>query len=179
MSVMRSMAIAIGAVFIDVTDCPANKCILRDLAAPRPEPPYVTFGWNTLGQATGQTERQVLDVGANTVVRHVGPRTATLSIQGYGEITSDWMEQFKLHLGDVQTTRILAEGALCSVYDSGTIQDITALLDTSRERRYSLDLEVAYNAIQDRVVTPVLILESELTLDDEISPPLVTTITID
>jgi hypothetical protein len=179
MSVMRNMAVAIGQVFITTTDCPANKIVLRDVAGPRPEPPYVTLGWNTLGQSTGEVERQVFEVGANTVVRHTGPRTATLSIQGYGEVTSDWMEEFKLQLGDVQVTRILATTAGCSVYDSGSVQDITALLDTSRERRYSLDLTVAYDVIKDRTVTPALILESELTLDDEISPPLVTTITID
>lgn len=182
MSVMSTMLEAIASRFATVTGATAGgQVILRDLTdTPRPKPPYVTLGWLTLGDPQGETERIVTQNSEGAwVVQKRTPMLASLSIQGYGEITSDWLLCFQNELGDVQNVRLIGEGAQCSVYNSGNVRDVTVLLNSSRERRYSLDLDVGYNLITEREVLEVADVQVDMVYDSPVAGDLEDTFFVD
>lgn len=179
MSLMKAALIAIGQRFIEITGCPSNAVIARDPNAPRPTPPYVVMGWTALGVYQGEAERIVMEVDGVTVERVKTPRGGTLSIQGYGEVTSDWIEDFKLSLDDTEESRLTESAAGVSIYSSGGMRDITQLVQSALERRYTLDLDVTYYTYKDKEVAPVLDVEFELTFQDPDQPDLTDTINID
>lgn len=101
----------------------------------------------------------------------------TLSLQGYGEETAEWLAAIRRHLDDQAATQVLAINGY-DLGELGGIVNLTAVLNTGMQHRYGLDLEVTYRA--ESADLPVDALESLQVTTElagcEQTPPLETTI---
>lgn len=79
----------------------------------------------------------------------------TLSLQGYGVATAEWLAAIRRHLDDDVATAPLAAAGFDLGQLSGII-NLSAVLDTSIEARYSLDLSVDYIAESDDLTADVV-----------------------
>lgn len=77
-------------------------------------------------------------------VRNIGAiRTATVSVQGFGRQTAAWLERAVLKLRSSAVLAQMEEAGL-SVDPMGGVQDLSALLDTAFEGRFSREFFVGY-----------------------------------
>jgi len=151
--------------------------------SPRPDLPYLTISITSLGPADGHDEARVTLDGSD-VPQHTayGRRTASVSIQGYGEDTAEWLEELRLSCAladDVADTLEAAGYPRLGFYTEGTVQQIDQLLDTSTEDRYSLDVSCHYTVSSAaRTQVELATIEATVTQTSDAYPDLETTITV-
>ena len=124
--------------------------IFADQDGPQPIPkPYATIRLDTQAAVGGEEQGAVNGGGIVTVKGH-RRRTAMLEIIGPNALSH--METIRDSLGKVTVLGTLYGTCGVSVIDSGTIQNLTQLLETKHEERASLDLILAYaTEIEDEV----------------------------
>jgi hypothetical protein len=105
------------------------------------------------------------------VVGTGGIRSASLSVQGFGEEAAAWLERATLRLR-TPAVRTLLDAAGLSVVASGGMTDLATFLDTSIEARVLREYVIAYAVRTDPVtVTPAETAAVALTLDRELGAP--------
>lgn len=163
----------------DDTDLLHAQVIVADQKAPRPPIPYLMVRLLTPGQKVGHDERVygVTGGGAPTM-ELAGLRRATVSVQGYGEATADWLEEAVIGLGR-DSVMTLNRTSGISVEDLGDTANISLLVDTGIEPRFARDFAVLY-AVRGGKETLVELLETQVGMtytDRDGDPdPLITTI---
>lgn len=125
----------------------ADEAIFADQPFPRPDLPYLTINVIAPGATQGFDEEvDGLTAGVPTK-RGRGHRTATISIQGYGEATAEWLEELRLSCATAETVADTLEAAgwpRLGFFTLAGIERLTELLDSSHEPRYGLDVTVHY-----------------------------------
>ena len=125
-------------------------------------------------------------VGALTItieqpaVFALGGRRGTASIQGYGDGTSDWLEAAVLGL-QRPSVRDIIDAAGITIVPIGDVLDLSTLLDTSIEPRFSLDVALGFTL---RGPTEAQISTKTVVVTESFAPykgavPTLDTITID
>ncbi len=134
-----------------LTDVQVKK---QDVKGPRPALPYLAVKVLVADIEVGEDEDRYTDGGAGLVNQHtVGHRRGTVSIQGYGKETAEWLARAHRMLRDPLIMRTVlkdeatGEGISLVALGSGLV-DLSAFLDTEIEPRYLREYDVAY-AVSD------------------------------
>lgn len=106
----------------------------------RPDPPFMTIRLITWDVPTGATGYVKPAVGGQTVTNW---RSATLSVQGFGEVTRIWLEAMAVLLDD-EGIMIALEGAKLAAHELGGVTDVAALVDTASEPRFVREFRLDY-----------------------------------
>lgn len=165
MSVLSDILDNLHTLLVEYSGAPADKLIIRDQAAPRPTPPYITYGWNSPATTTGVDAQGMYVEGGESVTRITGTREGTMDFEGYGEQTSDWLESLRLAMADRQFIRRVAAAANVNLYPDSDVQDVTRLLQSSLERRYIMTIGVGYAVRLDRPVVDALTMNINLNIE--------------
>lgn len=151
------------------------QVIVADAKMQRPPLPYITVKVLTADAEVGHDEDiRALDGGGLPTIKVRGERRATVSVQAFGSTAEGWLSSalLKRRLPSVQET-LLSVGL--TIEPLGPIRDISRLVDTSIEARFSLDLEVTYRLESDAVSeTEALSVVGTYTFDGEPSDLTVT-----
>lgn len=165
MTIRDDLLTAARDLVIALSSATDDKVINADIKGPRPELPYVTVRVTTPGGSIGQAERlDGLDVATSTIptTSMELSREASISYQGFGRGSLDWFDDLESRLDD-PTSLAQQETSGISALLISAATDISLLLDTEIETRYSMDLQFRYK----RRTTPVEQLEL-LTVDIDI-----------
>lgn len=122
----------------------------------RPPLPYIAVFINSIDIPEGQDqELRYIDEDDNPAVQIRGSRRATVNIQAFGADAEEWLTALCLSLQSPVTRAILDELDL-SIVRLGSIIDLSSLLDTSIQKRFSQDFEVYYyvNSESESLVAP-------------------------
>jgi hypothetical protein len=128
-------AIAADTALTDYQVIPADE------DGTRPDLPYLTV---RVGAVVGVGSGDVMDkwtAGTSLTRTHEGFRRASVSIQGYGAGSEEWLESIRLRLGEYAVSGLETTWKV-SFCDVGETLDLSAMLDTAIEPRFSLDLFV-------------------------------------
>jgi hypothetical protein len=120
------------------------QVILND-GGDKPPKPYLTVHVLMLDRLVNMDDEQQrsLDGSDDPQVRTKGQREATVSIQGFGQETADWMADARLDL-DLPAADAIFEAANLSVMTLGGESRDNPPVDTIIEDRYLMEFEVAY-----------------------------------
>ncbi len=155
----------------DATDLTDAQVIVVDEDAPRPPPPYLTVRVITPGTVVGHDER-LHGVSGGVPIREVaGVRRATVSVQGFGAATADWLEEAVIGLQRVSVLAITRAAGI-SVELLGDTSDLSTLLDSGIEPRFARDFAVLYGVRGgEEALTEMLTAEIAMTFEGEPSDP--------
>ena len=133
----------------------------------------------TITASTAHGDLAIITADAVPVVTFLGQRRASVSVQGFGSETSEWLERaaMRLQIPSVQTA---LDAAGLSVLTRGGITDVARLLDTEIEPRFLREFEVFYALRTDPAsVTPLEQVVTTVTLEDVEDDPDPYTVTIE
>lgn len=120
------------------------QVIPADDRGPRPPLPYLTVKVLVADLQVGEDEtRYGLDDDDDPTVTVHGTRRGTLSIQGFGAASEEWLVTARLALRLPATQAVLNAAGL-TIVPMGAPRDISALLDTGIASRVVWDLEILY-----------------------------------
>lgn len=138
-----------GAVAPGASPLSDPTVIWADQPGPRPERPLLTLKLTSAGSHYGEDEG--LD-GCNDddepIRTIVGDRTASLSVQGYGEGAVDWLDTLGISWRRESIKALLLAQGL-TILDAGPVTDLTAALDGSPEPRHLREFQVGYREVDD------------------------------
>lgn len=151
------------------------QIIPADDKGPRPPLPYLTVKVTTADIAVGFDE-QVRELNPATdvpTVRGRGHRSGTVSVQGYGSITSGWLEVATLRLQRDTIQRLLCDAGITVIPPGGGVSDLSALVDTEIEPRYLREFEIGYSVIDTDAedLIEAARVEYDVTLEDQENDP--------
>ena len=146
--------------------------------APKPAKPYLTLLLLTLDIPNGTDWKVSALAGGLPTQRTAGNRSSTLSIQAYGEGAEDWLTTAHMMLDRVGVGDALTTAGL-SLDRLGAITDLSAVLDTGYEARYSAEYTLRYGVISaTETLTPVESVVTTSTYTSDTSGDLTITDTI-
>lgn len=137
--------------FIAVTDATDAQVIDAGAKGPRPAMPYVTTRVTSPGDPLlhGPAERiDGLTAGAIPQATMQERREATISLQGYGADTADWLSQAQIRLDSPDSLLLQRDSSIALLLQT-PMTDISALLDLEEERRFSLELRLRHQYADD------------------------------
>lgn len=154
------------------------QVIVEPYNGPRPTPPYLSIQAIGPLRRTSLTGKRTVTVDGNgdATAAYSASRVSAFRIQGFGEGALDWLETARLVLDDPDV-QVHVEGLGMAIYDDGDVLDLTYLLDSNYEHRYSLDVTVSCRIEVDGVVvTEATTTSTATTLEDDVGPDLVFTV---
>jgi len=122
----------------------------------RPPLPYMAVFINSIDIQEGQDqELRYIDEDDNPAVQIRGSRRATVNIQAFGADAEEWLTALCLSLQS-PVTRAISDELDLSMVRLGSTMDLSSLLDTSIQKRFSQDFEVYYylNSEGEALVAP-------------------------
>ncbi len=150
----------------------------------RPDLPYLTIKLILMDEAVG-TDEDVEEIAGGSgapTIRTFGTRRGTLSIQGFGDDSSGWLEVATLRLRREAVKAVLNAAGL-TVITRGGVTDISSLVDTQIESRFLREFEISYAVVDTdpEELVEAIVVEVDMTFDKFEGDPeaLVTTITVD
>lgn len=118
--------------------------------AVRPAFDYLTVKVTVPGVRIGHDSKSNgLSEGSPTVAV-TGERRGEVSIQGFGADSYDWLVAADLALSIESVAAAIQDDGV-TIVSTGSVNDISALLDTSYEKRYLFEVEVRYRITGDAV----------------------------
>lgn len=121
-----------------------GKVIPANDTGPRPTLPYLTVHVTTPGVVVGVDEEvDAVDAAGEPARRSVGQRTATVSVNAYGDGTEAWLECFVLSLTRTHVRAVWDSNGL-AVDPFGAPRDLSTWLDTAFEARWLQEFRVQY-----------------------------------
>lgn len=118
----------------------------------KPALPFLTVLLSALGQTEGLTAVVDGNADGDRVLRY---EYGTVSIQGYGLPTRRWLSALLVSLDLDELTAPLAAAGI-DLSELGGVSDLSGLLDTSNQPRFSLDLRIRYRQASGRIAAPAL-----------------------
>jgi len=110
---------------------------------PRPEIPYLMINAGPQAVPYGHADK-LYDTDSGIPRETIEQAYATtLSVNGYGEATSDWLADMHLSLAQTSTQQLLADEKIGVTQESET-RDLSALTDTEIEFRFQRDFEARF-----------------------------------
>lgn len=163
MTTLRETLVAAGrALLVAVVPASSGHVINAGSKGPRPAKPYVTVRCTSPGGLLGPAERvDGLDGGGVPITRMRQRREASVSFQAYGIDAADWLDAMQLNIDSEASLAAQALSSIAAVLQT-PVTDISTLLDTAEEGRYSLELRFRYIE-QGDAQTGVELLHTELT----------------
>jgi len=159
----------------------AAQVIFASPAKARPPLPYITIDVISPGPRDGHDDTIVSLTAGVPYHKARGRRTATISLQGYGEATAEWLEELRLSsaLGDDVADTLEAAGYPRFGFMPGAMQDVGKLLDSSSEARHSFDVTVHYEVTSaPRVQVELETIEADVTYSSDAYDDLTTDISV-
>lgn len=153
MTLRAELQQAARQLVIQVGGAPDDKAILSGDKGPKPAKPYVTVRVTSLGPPRGPAERVhgvTLDGDdpgdwslalPNSKMRE--RREPTISLQGYGTGSAVWLDTLQINLDSVASLAVQAEHHVSALLQA-PVTDLSALLDTAEEQRFSLELRLRH-----------------------------------
>lgn len=145
-----------------------NELVLKEVRGDfkgRPSPPYFTVLVTLADSPVGVDESGHFDDGAGGVEwRARGGRLASVSVQGFGALTRDAIDDIAIRLTrpDVQS---LLDAAGLTVINRGNVLDVSTFIDTEIEPRFLREFELSYDIRDSGPGAPELeTVETDLTL---------------
>jgi len=130
-----------------------DQVIPADDKGPRPSIPYLTVKLIAHGLPRGVDEEiRGVDGGGAPTVKIIGQRVSTLSVQGFGGASAEWLELAALRLRRPDVIA-LCDTLAITVEAEGGIDDVSAMIDTEIEPRYACTFEVSYAHADDAAAT--------------------------
>lgn len=157
-----------------------DQVIVANDGGPRPELPYLTVLVLVADIQVGEDEVIRGLSGATPTVKVRGTRRATVSVQAFGAAAEEWLvlARLGLRLPTVQAD-LLSSGL--SIEPQGAPRDISRVLDTGIESRFTWDLDVLYGVESDTETETAAGTVAMTTIFEDVSPdpdPLTVTTTI-
>lgn len=140
-----------------------EQIIFGNESTVRPPLPYMAIFINSIDIQEGQDqELRYIDEDDNPAVQIRGSRRATVNIQAFGEDSEEWLTELCLSLQSPVTRKVLDTLDLSMARFGPTI-DLSGILDTSIQKRFSQDFEVYYylNSAGESLVAPDNIIFNE------------------
>jgi hypothetical protein len=131
-------ALATGTTLTD------SQVIPSDDDGTRPQLPYLTCKVLSVASQGTTEKRDKWSTGTSLSRHHNGGFVASVSIQGYGAGSDEWLERIRLHLDDYAAEVIETASGVSFMYATD-VQDLSAMLDTSIEPRFTMDLFVSFS----------------------------------
>lgn len=133
----------------ELTARPDDSVVFADAAADRPPLPYLTVKVIADGVEVEGPFLEVVDDGlGGEVERSSTLQRATISVQGYGRDTFVWLQMARARMSSELFADLADPIELVAM---SPVLDVSDLIDTQIERRFSCDLTVAYCATFDAV----------------------------
>ncbi len=158
LSAARTLAISVGGA----TDA---KVIHAGAKGPRPPKPYLTVRLLTPGGgAHGPAERIDSLAAGVPQARMRERREATVSFQGYGTDSGAWLDAIQAGLDSPASLTAQATAGVAAILLT-PVKDISALLDTEEEDRFSMELTLRYrydSATAAQVAATTAVLDADL-----------------
>lgn len=146
---------------------------------PRPKKPYYTMKFMSPGvkQGSDSVNRQE----TSSVVNIGGQRKLTCSFQCYGrshEEAYNFMVLWQAHL-ETETTQANLRLAGIALWLNGSVEDLSALLNTGYEGRAGMDVQfgIASNLSEDQGEIDTVIIQGTVTSDQNIPTTVSVTVT--
>ena len=114
----------------------------------RPPLPYIAVTLLVWDMPVGFDEFSRSESGANPTVAARGDRRATVSVQGFGATTADWIESAHRRL-DLPTAEAIMAAAGLTLLPIGGSSQTPTVIDTGKEKRYLREYEVYYSFTSD------------------------------
>lgn len=146
------------------------KVIPADDKGPRPALPYITVRILTSELMVGEDERHDVLVEDDPFIVFAGERRATIEIGGYGSETASWLQAAVLALDDPEVFEVLNDDGF-TARPISALRNLSALLDTKIEARWSQDFEVDYWASRSRAAAAAEEIGVVVELPPEASTP--------
>lgn len=149
-----------------------NQIIAADKKGPRPPIPYLTVKITTADIAVGVDESIEGQSGGAPTVTPRGQRMGSVSVQGFGSLTSEWLQDATLGLRRQDVQLLLSTAGLTvTTLGSGSL-DLSAFLDTAFEHRYLKEYQIGYAVVgTEEILTELTTVETGLTLISEPNDP--------
>lgn len=117
------------------------QVILADKGGVRPPKPYLSIKVLT-DTGVGGTQNIGGTSGSDATLKQRKDRRATISIQGHGVDTHEWLVESELKLSDPSIQDALRTACVSII--AGSVRSLPITRDTATEARFGLDVEVAY-----------------------------------
>jgi hypothetical protein len=121
---------------------PNGKVVYAGAKGVRPEKPYLTIRI-TSHVAIGGTERIDGEDAGDPTATMRQLREASVSIQGFGEDSLDWLDTIQTSLDSPDSLTLQDEWGIAALLRS-PVTEISALLDNEEEQRFSLELTLRH-----------------------------------
>ena len=125
----------------------ASQAVQADQDYPSPAAPYLTARVLTAGQPDGSTA-ELSSTSAG--VRAIRDESATVSVQGFGADTLDWLLALIVGM-DLEDLWAPLDAQGLVVEQLTPITNLSAVLDTGFEARYQMDLRIRYRRESRRI----------------------------
>lgn len=122
------------------TEEPGILVIEADSDGPRPKKAYLTYNIIATGEPGLPSKDTVTDAGEQDVYFD---RLPTVNFQGYMKNAEGYLYQLKESIC-LQSTMELIQGLGFTVHNIEDVQDVSALVDETREKRWSMDVMCNY-----------------------------------
>ena len=171
MTVRDDLLSAARALLIAVTSAEVGQVINAGAKGPRPDLPYLTVRLTSPGGTTqGPAERLDRVLATVPQVAMQERREASISVQAFGKEALDWLDNMHL-LIDSPLSLLTQASNFISAMAVAPPSDISVLLDTIEESRYSFEMLFRYRAKSDpadqtELLTADVSLEVERFADD-------------
>jgi hypothetical protein len=165
------------------TSLPPDRVVPVDAAGTRRALPYITVGLTTYDIEVG-TDETLYEVDDQDELRArvSGDRRATVTLNAYGARGADLLGLCGLSLSMPIVQQFLEQKYIGLLPLTGT-QDITQLVDTTREKRFFRDFELTYGIehLQSEPVPAMdeFTMNTELDSDPDFNDPLTVTVEVD
>lgn len=147
MSIIDDLLISVHTLILALSDATDEKIVAAGNLTKGPQPalPFLTIRITTPGGgAHGPSERiNGLSVGLTPTAKMRERREGTVSIQGYGPTSFEWLDQVQARLASPEAIALYPSLGFSAILLTPA-QDISALLDTREQRRSSLELTLRY-----------------------------------
>lgn len=151
-----------------------NQIVPADGLRPntRPTPPYLTVKVTTADVSLGVDELLESTSGGAPSVTPRGQRSGTVSVQGFGSATSEWLQDATLALRSQAVRTILDAAGLTVTTLGASVTDLSLFLDTGFEPRFLKEFQIGY-AVRgtEEVLVELTNVETGLTLESEPNDP--------
>jgi hypothetical protein len=145
MSVEETILQAFRSWLKDAQSLTDAQVIPEDDDGPRPPKPYLTVSVLTLDNMVNMDDEELgsLDGSSDPQVKTRGQRNATVSVQGFGADTADWLADARLAIR-LPAAQAIFDAANLSVAPMGGTSTDNPRIDTILEDRYLMEFDVYY-----------------------------------
>lgn len=139
-TIIDQILIPVRRWIIAATGLPRDQVIPADDPGTRPPLPYITIRLLTQGVPAGTAETRRQGTSENVFA----PYTGSLQLDAYGPGSASFLSLCDMSLALSKIQEIIRKGDL-AIHGTGSINDLSALVDDKIESRHQKDFYIAYS----------------------------------